>query len=129
MDHIANLRFTPGRQMGLWCGDDELKRIKETVCRKLRVGHDQLNEIALEDIEVERDAQQRIFSMLYDLTMVAVVSGDTVGTSSEHPGVPCTGFWIEGTLELILHAWNDDQSKTIVIPSSDWFLREDIIVH
>ena len=129
MDHIANLRFTPGRQMGLWCGDDELKRIKEAVCRKLRVGHDQLNEIALEDIEVERDAQQRIFSMLYDLTMVAVVSGDTVGTSSEHPGVPCTGFWIEGSLELILHAWNDDQSKTIVIPSSDWFLREDIIVH
>jgi hypothetical protein len=43
--------------------------------------------------------------------------------------VPCTGFWIEGTLELILHAWNDYQSKTIVIPSSEWFLREDIIVH
>jgi hypothetical protein len=129
MDHIANLTFTPGRQMGLWCGDDELKRIKEAVGSALHVGHDRLNEIALEDIEVERDAQQRIFSMLYDLTMVAAVSGDTDGTDSAQHGVPCTGFWIEGTLELILHAWNDYQSKTIVIPSSEWFLREDIIVH
>ena len=81
MDNIANLTFTPGHHMGLWCGHDELEQIKETVGRILHVGHDQLNEIALEDIEVERDAQQRIFSMLYDLTMVAAVS-DEAGQSN-----------------------------------------------
>ena len=129
MDHIANLTFTPGRQMGLWCGDEELKRIKEAVGRLLHVGCDRLNEIALEDIEVEREAQQHIFSMLYDLTMVAAASDDAASIRGASHGVPCTGFWVEETLELILHAWNDHQSKTIVIPSSDWFLREDIIVH
>lgn len=129
MDRIENLRFTPGRQIGLGCADEELKRIKETLGRMLHLGHEQLNDIALEDIEVEREAQQRIFSMLYDLTIVAEIDTDSHQDRVVHQGVPCTGFWLEETLELILHAWNDYQSKTIVIPASDWFLREDIVVH
>ena len=129
MDRIENLTFTPGRQIGLGCADEDLQRIKETIGRILHLGHERLNDIALEDIEVEREAQQRIFSMLYDLTVVAEISSDSHGSGVESKGVPCTGFWLEGTLELILHAWNDYQSKTIVIPASDWFLREDIVVH
>ena len=129
MDRIENLTFTPGRQIGLGCADEELKRVKETVGRMLHLGHEQLNDIALEDIEVEREAQQSIYRMLYDLTVVAEINTDTNHTGVKPKGVPCTGFWLEETLELILHAWNDYQSKTIVIPASDWFLREDIVVH
>ena len=129
MNRIDNLRFTPGRQVGLGCADDDLERIKATIGRLLHVEREQFNDIALEDIEVEREAQRRIFSILCDLIMIAEISADVLGDGDGHLGVPCTGFWIEGTLELILHAWNDYQSKTIVIPASDWFLREDIIVH
>lgn len=129
MDHIDNITFKPGHQMGLWYPHEELMRIKETISRCLKIGYERLNEIALEDIEIERDSQARIYNTLYDLAAAAEINDRQLASANESPGVPCTGFWIEGCRDLILYAWNDYQSRTIVIPPSDWFIREDIVIH
>ncbi|MBL0712172.1 MAG: hypothetical protein JJV98_00605 [Desulfosarcina sp.] len=129
MDRIDNMTFKSGSEMGLWYEQDELKQIKKTISRKLKIGHERLNEIALEDIEIERNFQHRIYDTLYDLVVVAEISGHARFSGGAGPGVPCTGFWIEGSRDLILYAWNDYQSQTILIPQSDWFLRDDITLH
>ena len=128
MDRIDNMTFRSGDQMGLWYANEELKQIKETVGRRLKIGHEQLNEIALEDVEIARESQQHIYSTFYDLAVIAEIGVHQYIHGKETPGVPCTGFWIEDSQELILYAWNDYQSRTIVVPRSDWFLREDIVI-
>ncbi len=129
MDRIDNMTFKSSHQMGLWYANEELKEIKKTVSRRLKIGHERLNEIALEDVEIERQSQLRIYDTLYDLAVVAEIGAHHHFLGPEDPGVPCTGFWIEDSQDLILYAWNDYQSRTIVVPRSDWFLREDIIIH
>lgn len=129
MDRIDNMMFKSGRQMGVWCARDEIDRIKAAVSHRLEIGYERLNEIALEDIEIEHNSQQQIYRTLYDLAKDEEISRWGLSADAERPGIPCTGFWIDGSLDLILYAWNDHQSRTIVIPQSDWFLREDIIIH
>ncbi|MDJ0801574.1 MAG: hypothetical protein QNI89_13455 [Desulfobacterales bacterium] len=129
MDRIDNMMFTSGHPMGLWYGCDEIEVIKASVGQRLKVAHEQLNEIALEDIEIDRDSQLRIYNAFYDLALVAEISGPSLLSGAEPPGVPCTGFWIEDTEDLILYAWNDYQARTIVVPRADWFVRDDIVIH
>lgn len=129
MDRIDNMTFTSGPQTGLWCEYDEIEVIKECVGRRLKIAHDRLNEIALEDIEIDRDSQLRIYNAFYELAMMTQMGGQYPEGGNEPPGVPCTGFWIEDSEELILYAWNDYQSRTIVVPRSDWFIRGDIVIH
>ena len=129
MDRIDNMTFTSGPQTGLWCEYDEIEVIKESVGRRLKIAHDRLNEIALEDIEIDRDSQLRIYNAFYELAMMAQMGGQYPEGGNEPPGVPCTGFWIEDSEELILYAWTYYQSRTIVVPRSDWFIRGDIVIH
>ncbi len=129
MDQIDNMQFKSSRHMGLWYAPEEMKEIKATVSRRLNIGHEELHEIALEDVEVDRRSQLHIYSAFYDLAVVAEISGDGLSPETESPGVPCTGFWIESSQDLILYAWNDYQARTIVVPRAEWFLREGIIIH
>lgn len=129
MDRIDNMMFRTGHQFGIWCAREEIERIKEVIGFHLKIGHERLNEIAIEDIEIEIDSQQRVYGVLYDLAMAQEISRDGSAPDAENPGVPCTGFWIEDSLDLILYAWNGSQSRTIVIPQSEWFLRDDIVIH
>ncbi len=129
MDRIDNMTFRSGHPMGLWYGYEEIEVIKESVGRRLKIAHEQLNEIALEDIEIDRDSQMRIYNAFHDLAVVAELSRHDFAGGAEPPGVPCTGFWIEDSEALILYAWNDYQSRTIVVPRTDWYLRSDILIH
>lgn len=129
MNRIDDMTFTSGHSVGLWYCGDEIDVIKESVGQRLKIAQERLNEIALEDIEIDRDSQLRIYDAFYDLALVAEISGQFFVGGAEPPGVPCTGFWIDDSEDLILHAWNDYQSQTIVVPRTDWFIRRDIIIH
>ena len=106
-----------------------MKRIKQSVSLALDIATDRLNEISLEDVEIDQASQHRIYQALYDMALCPC--GDATLRPSENgpPGVPCTGFWVEDTRELILFAWGQERTKTIVIPPEDWFLRDDITLH
>jgi hypothetical protein len=106
-----------------------LQHIKRTVSLALDIAAERLNEISLEDVEIEQESQDQIYQALYDMALREVLAGDRPTPESSPTGVPCTGFWVEDTRELILFAWNQDRTQTIVIPPEDWFLRDDITVH
>lgn len=106
-----------------------MKRIKKTVGMTLDIAIERLNEISLEDIEIDQASQHRIYRDLYDMAIVNDSHYQLSTSEQNHPGVPCTGFWVEDTQELVLFAWSQNKTKTIVIPPEDWFLREDITVH
>ena len=106
-----------------------MRHIKNTVSQTLDIASDRLNEISLEDIEIDQTSQDRIYQALYEMAILNDLAPRGNDQKEAHPGVPCTGFWIEDTRELVLFAWCQHKSKTIVIPPEDWFLREDITVH
>jgi hypothetical protein len=106
-----------------------LKRIKTTVSQSLDITTDQLNEISLEDVEIDQASQDRIYQALFNMAMLSDLSLNRMDLKETCPGVPCAGFWVEDTRELVLFAWCEYNTKTIVIPPNKWFLREDITVH
>ena len=106
-----------------------MKRIKKTVSRTLDIATEQLNEISLEDIEIEQASQHRIYKALHDMAQLRDQYTALPEPDEASPGVPCTGFWVEDTRELVLFAWSQHKTKTIVVPPEEWFLREDITVH
>ena len=106
-----------------------MKRIKKTVSQKLDISTDQLIEISLEDIEIEQASQYRIYKALHDMALLSDFYTAASAPDKDHLGVPCTGFWVADTRELVLFAWCQHKSKTIVVPAEEWFLREDITVH
>lgn len=106
-----------------------MKRIKKTVSLTLDIATEQLNEISLEDVEIDQCSQHRIYRALYDMALIKDLYSQRPESEESSPGVPCTGFWVEDTRELVLFAWSQYKTKTIVVPSEEWFLREDITVH
>ena len=106
-----------------------MKRIKKTVSQSLAIATDKLNEISLEDIEIEQASQHRIYKALHDMAMLSDLYTAASVPEKDHLGVPCTGFWVADTRELVLFAWSRHKTKTIVVPAEEWFLREDITVH
>ena len=106
-----------------------LNRIKWTVSQRINIASDRLNEISLEDVEIDQVSQDRIYQALHDMTMGSDLSPDRMDRQETSSGIPCTGFWVEDTQELILFAWCEHNTKTFIIPSDEWFLREDITIH
>jgi hypothetical protein len=106
-----------------------LKRIKKNISQTLDISADQLNEISLEDIEIEQASQHRIYELLHDMALLPDLYTAASASEKDHLGVPCTGFWVADTRDLVLFAWCQHKSKTIVVPAEEWFLREDITVH
>lgn len=106
-----------------------LKRIKRAISLALDIAAERLNEISLEDIEIERDSQDEIYQALIGMTLDENLGRIRPDFKEASRGVPCTGFWVEGTQELVLFAWSRERTKTIVIPHEDWFLRDDITLH
>ncbi len=106
-----------------------MNRIKHTVSLTLDIATERLNEISLEDIEIDQDSQDEIYQALIDIALNKSLEENPADSGEPPMGIPCTGFWVDNTRELILFAWSQEKTKTIVIPSEDWFLRDDITLH
>jgi len=106
-----------------------LKRIKHTVSLCLDIAAERLNEVSLEDIEIEQESQDEIYKALIEMALNKSLEGHPADSGEPPKGIPCTGFWVEGSRELILFAWSQERTKTIIIPPEDWFLRDDITLH
>ena len=106
-----------------------MQHIKHTVSLTLDIAAERLNEISLEDVEIEQDSQDQIYQALFDMALGEGIEG-VIRDHEECPrGIPCSGFWVDDTQELVLFAWCQDKTKTIVIPAEEWFLRDDITLH
>jgi hypothetical protein len=105
-----------------------LEAIRQTIGRDLRIDPMRLNSMPLEDVELSDEAREALFDDL----AAAVRSGDQAAAPSGlacEIGLPCTGFWVDGTRDLVIHVWNNAFARTFVIPSQRWSVRSEATRH
>ena len=107
-----------------------MANVKEQICEWLKIKQNSLNEIALEDIKFSEYAQDNINQEVSQMISIHDKNKLSIGWQKEMDyGIPCKGFWIEDSKDLVLYVWIDNHSKTIIVPSEAWMVRRDIIIH
>lgn len=107
-----------------------MQRIKNELSRQLNISAGQLNEISLEDVELMDSARHDLHRAVSE--MVAFKAFESAAGSAELDSetlMPCTSYWIEGSMDLVLYIWNEFLTKTIIVPQTQWGLRRDITVN
>ena len=107
-----------------------MEQIKQQISDWLNVEQNNLNEIELEDVEFEPFALQEI-----DKVVSQMLASNSPANQNEersmlkNDGLPCKGFWVEGTKDLVLYVWVGNQLRAIVLPNDSWMVRNDITIN
>lgn len=105
-----------------------MSHIKQQISEWFNVDRDCLNEIEIEDVEFAEFAQQNInravAQMLSFDSNINPCGGQSVPRTGR--GIPCKGFWVEDSKDLILYVLNGNQSRAIVVPQNGWMIKDDI---
>ncbi len=110
--------------------DDTVKRIKQIIGRELQIPAADLNDIALEDVELVDSARENLHQVICELARLGRISAGNHRTDAcGETLMPCSSYWVEGSNDLVLYIWNSICSKTVVVPPSLWCLRSDISIH
>jgi hypothetical protein len=104
--------------------------LKKQIGEWIDIDQGRLNEISLEDVQLTDDAQQCIRRAVDGMLAEndPVVQTNASGPEYSH-GIPCKGYWVEGTKELVIYIAMQNVWRTIVIPPEAWIIRDDITVH
>ncbi|MBW1702139.1 MAG: hypothetical protein JRJ69_16615 [Deltaproteobacteria bacterium] len=107
-----------------------MSNIKRQISEWLNVAQETLNEIELEDIEFAEFAQQNInnaVAQMLSLNNNIILSSEQAMPRTK--GIPCKGFWVENTKDLVLYVLNGNQSKAIVVPKQGWMIKDGITIN
>jgi hypothetical protein len=106
------------------------KDLKNQISQSINIKRDHLNEISIEDIKFSSNAQLCISKIVVELMSLCYPNkiSEILAAPPDH-GIPCRGYWIESTIDLVLHISLENYSKTIVVPSDSWGIRDDIIIN
>jgi hypothetical protein len=111
-------------------GEKLMADVKKRISEWLNLEQKSLNEISLEDIEFGEAEEQNINKEVAKMLSFSKHGNqDENHIMSETDGLPCKSFWVEDTKDLVLYVWDENQSKTILIPQNGWAIRDDITVH
>jgi len=104
--------------------------LKKHISECIDVDQNSLNEISLDDVRFEEN------------TMICIRKAVMQMLSSYNPfdpalelafhynkGVPCIGFWVENTKDLVLYFSIEKHSKTLIVDNDGWTIRDDIIIN
>ena len=103
--------------------------VKEYVSEWVNIEERRLNEITLEDIEFEDAARQRIENTITEMT-----PGGDSGSKAKQAAIadselPCHGFWVEDTKDLVLCIWSEIESTALIIPQDGWRVARTGMLH
>lgn len=103
--------------------------VKQYVSEWVNIEERFLNEITLEDIEFEDAARQRIENAITEMSL-----GGEAGGKAEQPAIveselPCHGFWVEDTKDLVLCIWSEIESTALIIPEDGWRVARTGMLH
>lgn len=107
-----------------------MNEAKANISKHMHIEQGLLNEIALEDVEFADDAATLISQTVEQL----LSASDPTAMLAEQEslmahGVPCKGYWVETSRELVLYIWNRNYWRTVVVPYHAWSLRDDITLN
>jgi len=104
--------------------------LKKHISECIDVDQHSLNEISLDDIRFEENTmiciRKAVMQMLalYDPFDPAIER-----TILYNKGVPCIGFWVENTKDLVLYFSIEKHSKTLIVDNDGWTIRDDITIN
>jgi hypothetical protein len=89
-----------------------------------------LNEISIDDIWFEENTLLCIREALMQmLKSYYPFESDINRITFFDKGVPCRGFWVEHTQDLVLYFTIEKHFKTFIVDKDDWMVRDDITIN
>jgi hypothetical protein len=107
-----------------------MSSLKKHIGECIYVDQSSLNEISLDDVRFEENTllciRKTVMQMLalYDPFDPAIER-----TMLYNNGVPCRGFWVENTEDLVLYFTIEKHSKTLIVDKDGWMVRDDITIN
>jgi hypothetical protein len=104
--------------------------LKQLISKWVNVEQNRLNEISIEDVKLNPSAQLRVGRIVSEMlaSEYPVLSfQDSQALLTD--GIPCKGYWVENTEDLVIYLRIHQFSRTIVVPRNCWILREDITIN
>jgi len=104
--------------------------IKYEISEWLNLEKGSLNEIEIEDVQFTEFAQQNINSVVNQMLCISNPNNQiTHLVMPKIDGIPCKGFWVAKSKDLVVYLRIGDQSKAIVVPQEGWTIRNDITIN
>ena len=104
--------------------------LKKNISECIEVDHISLNEISINDIWFEENTLICIKeTMMQMLESYYPFDHDINRKTLYNKGVPCKGFWIENTKDLVLYFTIEKNFKTLIVDKDDWMVRDDITIN
>ena len=104
--------------------------LKQRISKWINVEQNRLNEISIEDVKLNPAAQTSVNRIVSEMLLSGypVLSfQDSQGLLAD--GIPCRGYWVESTEDLVIYLRIHKLSRTIVLPRSCWIVRDDISIN
>lgn len=103
---------------------------KQQISKWLEVEANNLNEISLGDVRFRSFVQDNISSAVVKLLSLDNPASRPLPLATyQSEAIPCKGFWVEDTKELVVYLKISNQLKAIVVPPEGWVVREDITLN
>jgi len=107
-----------------------MSSLKQYISESINVDQSCLNEISLDDVRFVEDTQICIRkAVIQMLALYEPFNPSFEQTILYTKGVPCIGFWIENTKDLVLYFSIENQSRTIIVHRNGWMIRDDITIN
>ena len=104
--------------------------LKQRLSRWVNVAQIRLNEISIEDVRLNAVAQTSVNRIVSDMLRSGyphLSLQDSQALLAD--GIPCRGYWVENTEDLVIYLHIHKLSRAVVVPRSCWIIRDDITIN
>ena len=107
-----------------------MANLKKHIGDCIDVDQNSLNEISLDDVRFEENTLICIKrTVMQMLALYDPFDPEIERIMLYNKGVPCMGFWVENTKDLVLYFSMEKHSKTLIVDKNDWMIRDDITIN
>ncbi len=107
-----------------------MSSLKKHISECVDVDQTSLNEISLHDIWFEENTLISIRKAVIQMLKSHYPFNPDINHKMLYKkGVPCKGFWVENTKDLVLYFTIEKYFKTLIVDKDDWMVRNDIIIN
>ena len=107
-----------------------MSSLKKHIGECIYVDQSSLNEISLDDVRFEENTLSCIKRVVKQMLALYDPFDPAIEPTMPYKkGVPCIGFWVENTKDLVLCFTMEKHSKTLIVDKDGWMVRDDITIN
>jgi len=104
--------------------------LKKYISECIVADQSSLNEISLDDVRFEENTLISIRKAVMEMLALCDPFDPAIEHTKQYKkAVPCIGFWVENTKDLILYFSMEKHSKTLIVDKYGWMIRDDITIN